>query len=108
MKEFFLQKAVRRWHCCPELWVPHPWSCQGHGWALGSPRQGWGCAAVRALPSLRAGTVTLPSLARAAWRSTSHFLQQSLLVTNARLAAHGALPLRKDAPGPGAAARTER
>ena len=25
--KFFIQRAVRRWHCCPELWVPHPWRC---------------------------------------------------------------------------------
>ena len=24
-KKFFIQRAVRPWHCCPELWVPHPW-----------------------------------------------------------------------------------
>ena len=26
-KKFFTQRAVRPWHCCPELWVPHPWRC---------------------------------------------------------------------------------
>jgi len=24
MKKFFTQGVVRSWHCCPELWVPHP------------------------------------------------------------------------------------
>jgi len=26
-KKFFTQRVVRHWHCCPELWVPHPWRC---------------------------------------------------------------------------------
>ena len=26
-RRFFTQRAVRHWHCCPELWVPHPWRC---------------------------------------------------------------------------------
>ena len=24
-RKFFTQRAVRPWHCCPELYVPHPW-----------------------------------------------------------------------------------
>jgi len=26
-KQFFAQRALRPWQCCPELWVPHPWRC---------------------------------------------------------------------------------
>ena len=44
----FAMRAVRRRHCCPELWVPIPAGAQGRGWALGSlswgaasPWQGW-------------------------------------------------------------------
>lgn len=25
--KFFTWRAVRHWHCCTELWVPHPWQC---------------------------------------------------------------------------------
>ena len=32
----FPQRAVRRRHCCPELWVPIPGGARGRGWALGS------------------------------------------------------------------------
>lgn len=26
-EEIFNPEAVTRWHCFPELWVPHPWRC---------------------------------------------------------------------------------
>ena len=26
-RKFCTQRAVRPWHCCPELQVPHPWRC---------------------------------------------------------------------------------
>jgi len=50
MKKFFTQRAVRPWHCCPELWVPHPWRHSRPGWVGpgqpelvgGSPAHGWG------------------------------------------------------------------
>jgi len=35
-KKFFTQRAVRPRHCCPELWVPHPWRCPRLDGALGS------------------------------------------------------------------------
>jgi len=37
-KKFLTQKAVRRWHSCPEkLWCPIPGGAQGQvGWAMGS------------------------------------------------------------------------
>jgi len=35
-REFLTQRAVRCWHCRPELWVPIPGDAHGHGWALGS------------------------------------------------------------------------
>ena len=36
-KKFFTQRAVRRWHCCPELWVPHPWRCPRPWMGPGQP-----------------------------------------------------------------------
>jgi len=30
-RKSFPQRAVRRWHCCPELWVPIPGDTQSHG-----------------------------------------------------------------------------
>jgi len=37
-RRFFTQRAVRHWHCCPELWVPHPWRCPrlDGPWAAGA------------------------------------------------------------------------
>jgi len=36
---FFTERAVRRWHSCPEkLWCPIPGSAQGQvGWGPGQP-----------------------------------------------------------------------
>jgi len=49
-KKFFTQRAMRPWHWCPELWVPHPWRYSRPGWVGprqpelvgGSPAHGWG------------------------------------------------------------------
>jgi len=27
-KKILYSEGLRCWHCCPELWVPHPWRCQ--------------------------------------------------------------------------------
>jgi len=35
--KFFILRAVRRWHCCPELWVPHPWRCPRPWMGPGQP-----------------------------------------------------------------------
>ena len=35
--KLFAQRAVRRWHCCPELWVPHPWRCPRPWMGPGQP-----------------------------------------------------------------------
>ena len=48
--------AVRCWHCCPELWVPHPGGAQGHGWDPGSLRW-W---EVSQHPSIELATSTHP------------------------------------------------
>jgi len=43
-RKFFIQRVLRPWHCCPELWVLIPGGAQGLvGWALGS--LSWGVAA---------------------------------------------------------------
>lgn len=49
--KFFIQRAVRRWHCCPELRVPHCWRCprlEMGLWAMCSTpawqQAGTGCA----------------------------------------------------------------
>ena len=61
-KQSFPQRAVRRWHCCPELGVPIPGGAHGHGWSPGQlscclicqsvtlPRVGTGCS-LRFLPT---------------------------------------------------------
>lgn len=38
-QKVFTQSAVRPWHSCPELWVPHPWRCPRPGWM--GPRAAW-------------------------------------------------------------------
>ena len=27
LRKLFTKRAVKPWHSCPELWVPHPWRC---------------------------------------------------------------------------------
>jgi len=34
-RKFSAQMAVRPWHCCSELWVPHLWRCP---WLWMGPR----------------------------------------------------------------------
>ena len=34
-RKFFALRAVRHWHCCPELGVPIPGGSHGHGWDPG-------------------------------------------------------------------------
>lgn len=67
-RRFFTQRAVRHWHCCPELWEPHPWRCSGPGWmglwqpavpSMGVPVWGYMCTAsslgeLRARPAVSA------------------------------------------------------
>jgi len=62
--KFFPQRAVRRWHSCPEkLWCPIPGGAQGQvGWGPGqpelvggSPAHGRGCSSVDSeVPSTQA------------------------------------------------------
>jgi len=42
--KFFIQRVVRHWHCCPELWVPHPWRHTGPGWMGPGQLSWWGAA----------------------------------------------------------------
>jgi len=40
------QRAVRPWHCCPELWCPIPGGTPGQaGWGPGQPELGGGIPA---------------------------------------------------------------
>ena len=40
-RRWFIRREVRRWHCCPELWVPHPGGAWGQaGWGPGQPELG--------------------------------------------------------------------
>jgi len=58
--KFFTQRLVRPWHCCPQLWLPHPWRCPRSDWMRpgqpelvgGSPAcsRGWGCMGFRVQP----------------------------------------------------------
>ena len=36
------QRVVRPQHCCPELWVPHPWRCPKPWVGPGQPELAWG------------------------------------------------------------------
>jgi len=38
--ELLYPEAVRPWHCCPELWVPHLWRCLRPWVAPGQPELG--------------------------------------------------------------------
>jgi len=79
-KRVFTQRVVRPWHCCPELWVPHPWRCPRPGWMGpgqpellgGSPAysRGWDWVGFKVPSNL--------NQSRILWLQQKHYLKDSL------------------------------
>lgn len=47
-RKFFTKRTARPWHCCAELWLPHPLRCPGQA--------GWSPVQHELVPDLEAGS----------------------------------------------------